>query len=162
MYKLDGVDIDYEHFSTDPNTFAECIGQLITTLKKNEVIAFASIAPFEDDQVQSHYQALWRKYGHVIDYVNFQFYAYDPIKSVDRFLELFVQQEANYNGGQLLASFSTDREAAGGLTPDNGFFAACQELRKQGKLGGIFVWSADDSKKNGGYRYEEQCQKLLA
>ena len=55
---------------------------------------------------------------------------------MDWFLELFGEQQAIYNVGQLLANFSTDHEAAGGLTPDNRFFAACQELRKQGKLGG--------------------------
>ncbi|CAI9778787.1 unnamed protein product [Fraxinus pennsylvanica] len=76
-YNLDGIDIDYEHFQTDPDTFTQCIGQLISTLKKNSVISFASIAPFDDNQVQSHYMALWKSYGHVIDYVNFQFYAYD-------------------------------------------------------------------------------------
>ena len=64
---------------------------------------------------------LWRKYGHVIDYVNFQFYAYNLIKSVDWFLELFGEQQAIYNVGQLLANFSTDHEAAGGLTPVTGF-----------------------------------------
>ncbi|KAF5929904.1 hypothetical protein HYC85_000040, partial [Camellia sinensis] len=31
---LDGIDIDYEHFHADPNTFTECIGQLIFNLKQ--------------------------------------------------------------------------------------------------------------------------------
>ena len=66
-YNLDGIDIDYEHFSADSDTFVECIGQLIKTLKKNGVISFASIAPFDDDQVQSHYLALWKSYGNLID-----------------------------------------------------------------------------------------------
>ena len=26
QYHLDGIDIEYEHFNTDPNTFSECIG----------------------------------------------------------------------------------------------------------------------------------------
>ncbi|KAJ6888984.1 hypothetical protein NC652_029930 [Populus alba x Populus x berolinensis] len=46
QYNLDGIDIDYEHFQADPDTFTECIGQLITALKRNGVISFASIAPF--------------------------------------------------------------------------------------------------------------------
>ncbi|KAL1818924.1 hypothetical protein ACET3Z_013793 [Daucus carota] len=62
-YNLDGIDIDYEHFQGDPDTFAECIGQLITALKKNGVISFASIAPYDDDEVQSHYLALWESYA---------------------------------------------------------------------------------------------------
>jgi GH18 family chitinase len=36
-YRLDGVDVDWEHFAdgTDVNTFVECIGCLPTHLKKN-------------------------------------------------------------------------------------------------------------------------------
>ncbi|GJT99349.1 anaphase-promoting complex subunit 10 [Tanacetum coccineum] len=59
-YNLDRIDIDYEHFHANPETFVECIGKLITTLKNNGVISFASIAPFDDDDVQSHYTALWK------------------------------------------------------------------------------------------------------
>ncbi|XP_077213490.1 chitinase 2-like [Tasmannia lanceolata] len=159
QYHLDGIDIDYEHFRADPNTFAECIGRLVTTLKKNGVISFASIAPFDDDQVQSHYLALWRKYGHVIDYVNFQFYAYDKGTTVTQFLSYFNTQSSNYNGGKVLASFISD--GSGGLSPDGGFFSACSRLKNEGKLHGIFIWSADDSKGNG-FRYERQSQALLA
>ncbi|RWR81801.1 2S globulin [Cinnamomum micranthum f. kanehirae] len=158
QYNLDGIDIDYEHFHADPNTFAECIGQLVTTLKGNGVISFASIAPFDKDQVQSHYLALWRKYGHTIDYVNFQFYAYDQGTSISQFMNYFQTQSSNY-GGKVLASFATD--GSGGLSPDNGFFTACSRLQSQGKLRGIFVWSADTSMKNG-FRYERQSQALLA
>ncbi|PHU03574.1 Retrovirus-related Pol polyprotein from transposon TNT 1-94 [Capsicum chinense] len=60
QYNLDGIDIDYEHFQEDPDTFVECIGKLITTLKSNRVISFAFIAPFDDDEVQSHYKGLWK------------------------------------------------------------------------------------------------------
>ncbi|KAH9316381.1 hypothetical protein KI387_006073, partial [Taxus chinensis] len=62
QYHLDGIDIDYEHFDySDPNTFSECIGQLITQLKKKNIVSFPSIAPFDNEQVQSHYSALWNK-----------------------------------------------------------------------------------------------------
>ncbi|XP_008786073.2 chitinase 2-like [Phoenix dactylifera] len=158
-YHLDGIDIDYEHFQADPNTFAECIGQLLTRLKSNGVISFASIAPFDSAQVQSHYLALWRKYGHLIDYVNFQFYAYDASTTVSQFLGYFAKQSSNYNGGKVLVSFTTG--GSGGLSPQNGFFRACRTLKSQGKLHGIFIWSADDSKSNG-FRYEKQAQTLLA
>nr|XP_010923493.1 chitinase 2 [Elaeis guineensis] len=159
QYHLNGIDIDYEQFHADPNTFAECIGRLLTRLKNSGVISFASIAPFDDAQVQSHYLALWRKYGRVIDYVNFQFYAYDASTTVSQFLSHFAQQSSNYNGGKILVSFTTG--AGGGLSPQNGFFRACNTLKKQGKLHGIFIWSADDSKKNG-FRYEKEAQTLLA
>ncbi|KAF3453782.1 hypothetical protein FNV43_RR04223 [Rhamnella rubrinervis] len=158
-YNLDGIDIDYEHFKGDPNTFAECIGRLIKTLKNNGAISFASIAPFDDDQVQSHYLALWKSYGDLIDYVNFQFYAYDKGTSVTQFLDYFDTQSSNYNGGKVLASFISD--GSGGLSPENGFFTACSKLKSQKKLNGIFIWSADDSKANG-FRYEKQSQSLLA
>ncbi|GKV08219.1 hypothetical protein SLEP1_g19884 [Rubroshorea leprosula] len=159
QYNLDGIDIDYEHFQADPNTFAECIGRLISTLKKNGVISFASIAPFADDQVQSHYLALWGSYSQLIDYVNFQFYAYAQGTTVSQFLDYFNTQSSKYNGGKVLVSFISD--GSGGLSPENGFFTACSNLKSQNKLNGIFVWSADDSKANG-FKYEEQSQALLA
>ncbi|GLJ06128.1 hypothetical protein SUGI_0032210 [Cryptomeria japonica] len=159
QYHLDGIDIDYEHFDfSDPNTFASCIGQLITQLKQNKVISFASIAPFDDEKVQSHYSALWNKYGKVIDYVNFQFYAYDSSTSVSQFIKYFNAQESRYNGGKVLTSFIT--EGNGGLSPVNGFFDACKTLKNSGKLHGIFVWCADSSKSNG-FKYEKQAQALL-
>lgn len=158
-YNLDGIDIDYEHFKADPDTFAECIGKLIKTLKSNGVITFASIAPFDDDQVQSHYLALWKDYGHLIDYVNFQFYAYDKGTSVSQFIDYFNTQSSKYNGGKVLVSFISDGST--GLSPNGGFFTACHRLKSQQKLHGIFVWSADDSKGNG-FRYEKQSQALLA
>ncbi|KAM5561285.1 chitinase 2 [Rosa sericea] len=159
QYNLDGIDIDYEHFKSDPNTFSECIGRLIKTLKDNGVIKFASIAPFDDDDVQSHYLALWKNYGQLIDYVNFQFYAYDQSTTVTQFINYFKKQSSNYNGGKVLASFSTN--GSGGLSPENGFFTACHRLKSEQNLHGIFVWSADDSKKTG-FHYEEQSQALLA
>ncbi|CAN4119002.1 unnamed protein product [Withania somnifera] len=159
QYNLDGIDIDYEHFQADPHIFAECIGRLITTLKNNRVISFASVAPYDDDEVQSHYKALWKRYGHLIDYVNFQFYAYDEGTTVSQFMDYFSTQRSNYEGGRILASFSTD--GSGGLSPENGFFTACSKLKSKGELAGIFVWSADDSKSNG-FKYEKQSQALLA
>ncbi|XP_044469576.1 chitinase 2-like [Mangifera indica] len=159
QYNLDGIDIDYEHFDADADTFSECIGRLIKTLKNNGVISFASIAPFDDDQVQSHYMTLWKNYGDLIDYVNFQFYAYDAGTTVSQFMNYFKTQTSNYDGGKVLVSFISD--GSGGLSPNDGFFTACSKLRSQNELHGIFVWSADDSKANG-FPYEKQSQALLA
>ncbi|XP_021809229.1 chitinase 2-like [Prunus avium] len=158
-YHLDGIDIDYEHFQTDPNTFAECIGRLLFYLKQNNIVSFTSIAPYENDAVQPYYLALWRKYGHLIDYVNFQFYAYDKGTTINQFLKHFEIQSSNYKGGKILVSFGTD--GSGGLSPEHGFFEACARLQRQGKLHGIFIWSADDSKK-AHFRYEKQSQTFLA
>lgn len=159
-YNLDGIDIDYEHFHTDPYTFSECIGKLIFYLKQNKIISFASIAPFDNDDVQSHYLALWSKYGHLIDYVNFQFYAYDNGTTISEFIEHYEAQVSNYVGGKVLVSFGTDG-ISGGLSPERGFFKACDCLSREGKMNGIFIWSADDSMKFG-FRYENQSQSLLA
>ncbi|KAL8225183.1 hypothetical protein R6Q57_017740 [Mikania cordata] len=159
QYNLDGIDVDYEHFHATPDIFAQCIGRLVTILKNNRVISFASIAPYDDGDVQRHYLALWRSYASVFNYVNFQFYAYDRGTTVAQFLSYFNTQLANYNGGNVLVSFSTD--SSGGLKPENGFFTACETLSRQQKLKGIFVWSADDSKANG-FRYERQAQTLIA
>lgn len=154
-YHLDGIDIDYEHFKASPSVFADCIGQLVTGLKKSRVISFASIAPYED--IQTYYLALWKKHGNSIDYVNFQFYAYNDI-SVSQFHSYYIQQASNFEGGQVLASFMS--KGGGGLHPDEGFFQACNELKSQGKLGGIFIWSADDSIGNH-FKFEKQSQQLL-
>ncbi|KAL6493610.1 hypothetical protein OROGR_032389 [Orobanche gracilis] len=158
-YHLDGIDIDYEHFKKDPGTFAECIGRLVTTLKKDGTISFASIAPYDDERVQKRYMALWKKYGHVIDYVNFQFYAYGKGTSVSQFMDYFAAQNLNYYGGRILVSFISD--GSGGLDPGEEFFTACRRLDRRGNLHGIFVWCADDSKKMG-FKYEKQSQDLLA
>lgn len=158
-YNLDGIDIDYEHFKSDPSTFAECIGQLIGRLKEKGIISFASIAPFDKAEVQSHYLALWRSYGHLIDYVNFQFYAYDKGTTVGQFIQHFKAQISNYEGGRVLASLASDD--SGGLVPNNGFFTACWRLKTEKLLNGIFIWSADDSEPNG-FGYEKKAQALLA
>ncbi|KAA8549533.1 hypothetical protein F0562_001449 [Nyssa sinensis] len=97
-YNLDGIDIDYEHFSADPDTFAECMGRLLFHLKQNKIVSFTSIAPYEDASVQPHYLALWRKYGHLIDYVNFQFYAYEKGTTISQFMQYFETQSSNYEG----------------------------------------------------------------
>ncbi|KAH7661396.1 Chitinase protein [Dioscorea alata] len=158
QYNLDGIDIDYEHFSTDEATFASSIGQLITTLKNNGVISFASIAPF--DSVNSYYMALWKDYASVIDYVNFQFYAYSSATTETQFESYFETQRGNYNGGKVLASIGS-AAGSGGLSPANGFFDACQTLKSKGELSGIFIWCADNSMANS-FAYENQAQSLLA
>ncbi|GFP99559.1 chitinase 1 [Phtheirospermum japonicum] len=159
-YNLDGIDVDYEHFKTDDTeTFAECIGKLIKTLKDKRVISFASIAPYDDGHVQMRYRALWRAYGGVIDYVNFQFYGYDAGTSVAEFMDYFAEQSSNYYGGKVLASFISD--GSGGLAPRKGLYRACKRLKREGNLHGIFVWCADDSKKLG-FKYEKKYQRLLA
>ncbi|KAG1358632.1 Chitinase 2 [Cocos nucifera] len=160
QYHLDGIDIDYENFdsSADADTFAECIGRLITTLKNNGVIQFASIAPYVEP-LRTYYKALWAKYSNVIDYVNFQFYGYPNSTTVSQFLGYYDTASSDYEGGKVLTSLMSD--GTSGLTAENGFFDACKTLQDQGRLFGIFIWSADSSKAEG-FPYEEEAQALLA
>nr|3SIM_A Chain A, Protein, Family 18 Chitinase [Crocus vernus]3SIM_B Chain B, Protein, Family 18 Chitinase [Crocus vernus] len=157
-YNLDGIDIDYEHFqNTDKNTFAECIGRLITTLKKNGVISFASISPFPS--VDEYYLALFNEYKNAINHINYQFKAYDSSTSVDKFLGYYNNAASKYKGGNVLISFSTGPHP-GGLPVDKGFFDAATSLKNKGKLHGIAVWTADTSKSSD-FRYEEEAQAFL-
>ncbi|EES17343.1 hypothetical protein BDA96_08G175400 [Sorghum bicolor] len=165
-YGLDGVDVDYEHFGEreTPEVFAECIGRLVRALKATGVISVASMAPFANPDVQAHYGELWRRYGRDFDYVNFQFYAYPSNTTVPEFLGYYYEQSGRYagagGGGKVLVSFGTD-PASNGLRPGKGFFRACRELRRQGRLHGIFVWAADNSIDDG-FRYERRAQRFLA
>lgn len=48
-YDLDGIDIDYEHFDAETNTFAECIDRLFSHLKEQKIVSIASITPYDND-----------------------------------------------------------------------------------------------------------------
>ncbi|TVU26296.1 hypothetical protein EJB05_28835, partial [Eragrostis curvula] len=74
---------------------------------------------------------------------------------------LISVQAANYPGGKVLASFKTG-DTAGLISPELGISAA-KELQRQNKLPGLFVWSADSSKKSSyGFKYETQGQQIIA
>ncbi|CAM0953941.1 unnamed protein product [Alopecurus aequalis] len=163
-YGLDGVDVDYEQFGSDVNTFVECIGRLLTQLRARFPNITTSIAPFEDDAVQEHYKALWSKYSSVIDYVNFQFYGYGDNTDVDAYVMYYDLQAANYPGGKVLASLETGETTVVEklLTPEQGISGA-QELLRQNKLPGFFIFSADSSKKSVyGFEYETRAQEIVA
>ncbi|XBI11206.1 hypothetical protein VPH35_138308 [Triticum aestivum] len=164
QYGLDGVDVDYEHFGTDVDTFVEGIGRLLTQLKARFPNIRTSIAPYELPVNQKYYQALWRKYSGVIDYVNFQFYGYGANTIVQYYVQFYDEQARNYPGSggtKLLASFKTG-DVTGLLSPDQGISGA-KELQRQGKLPGIFIFSADSSKMSPyGFKYETQAQQIVA
>ncbi|KAH6558835.1 hypothetical protein KP509_1Z043200 [Ceratopteris richardii] len=158
QYHLDGIDIDYEHFdSVSTDTFVSCIGQLIQQLKSSGVISVASIAPF--DGVQTQYKALWDQYNNVIDLVNFQFYSYPSSTSASQFVSYYNTAAATYGGGaKVLASFSS-----GGVGPaPSTELSAIQQLKSNGKLPGIFIFSADGSYAASSFQYEQQAQTLIA
>ncbi|GJN27976.1 hypothetical protein PR202_gb16048 [Eleusine coracana subsp. coracana] len=147
QYDLDGVDVDYEHFAANAD---QRIPRLTT-----------SIAPFEDDTVQRYYIPLYKKYSGVIDFVNFQFYGYGANTNVPTYVMFYDKQAANYPGGKVLASFKTG-DTTGLISPDQGISAA-KELQRQNKLPGLFIWSADSSKKSSyGFKYEIEGQQIIA
>ncbi|XP_047070279.1 chitinase 1-like [Lolium rigidum] len=161
QYGLDGVDVDYEHFGADVDTFVECIGRLLTQLKASFPNIATSIAPFERPEIQEYYQALWSKYSNVIDYVNFQFYGYGANTNVDYYVKFYNDQQANYPGAKVLASFKTG-DVTGLLSPEQGISAA-MELQRQDKLPGLFIFSADSSKlESYGFEYETRAQVIIA
>lgn len=161
LYGLDGVDVDYENFADgfDVGTFVECIGRLLTELKARFPYITNSIAPGGDQL--PYYRPLWRKYSGVIDHVNFQFYGNNAITDVAQYVQLYDEQAAYYPGGKVLASLTTG-EVSGVNTPELGISAA-KELQQQGKLPGLFIWSADSSKVSSfGFDYETQAQNIVA
>uniref|UniRef100_A0A0D9XJR3 GH18 domain-containing protein n=1 Tax=Leersia perrieri TaxID=77586 RepID=A0A0D9XJR3_9ORYZ len=162
-YGLDGVDVDYEHFTADVDTFVACIGRLLTNLKARFPNIKTSIAPFEHPDVQRYYQPLWRSYSGVIDHINFQFYGYGSNTDVPTYVKFYDDQLVNYpgSGSKLLASFKTG-DVTGLLSPDQGI-AGAKELQRQGKLPGLFIWSADSSKQSSyKFKYETQAQEIVA
>uniref|UniRef100_A0ACD5TDW6 Uncharacterized protein n=1 Tax=Avena sativa TaxID=4498 RepID=A0ACD5TDW6_AVESA len=163
-YGLDGVDVDYEHFGAGVDTFVECVGRLLTQLKAKFPNITTSIAPFEDPTVQEYYKALWGKYSGVIDYVNFQFYGYGDNTDVDTYVMFYDEQQANYPGGKVLASLQTGKTPQENklLTQEQGI-AGAQELLRQNKLPGFFIFSADSSKMSDyGFEYETRAQEIVA
>ncbi|KQJ96728.1 chitinase 2 [Brachypodium distachyon] len=164
-YGLDGVDVDYERFASGVSveTFVECIGRLLTQLKARFPRITTSVAPFEDTEVQRYYQPLWRKYSGVIDFINFQFYGYGDNTDVATYVMFYDLQLSNYpgSGSKLLASFKTG-DVTGLLSPEQGISAA-MELQRQGKLPGLFIWSADSSKAAPyKFDYETRAQQIVA
>lgn len=114
-----------------------CIGKLIYYLEESRIVSFTSIAPFDDESVHRHRLALSRKFGHLIDYVNFQFYAYCKGAMMSEFMGHLERQVRNCRRGKVLMSFGTDD--SGSLKPEHGFFEACARLSRHDKLHGIFI-----------------------
>ncbi|KAF5954138.1 hypothetical protein HYC85_006994 [Camellia sinensis] len=178
-YNLDGIDIDYEHVNSDPNTFAQCIGQLITGLKKKKVVSF-HLLPSHLTMTMGQCRAItwlggrscYSRYSTVTTAiatatadtpVNLNHTAKATVTSDGNYNNRYVtalrnEQKKNYGEGQVLASFISG--GGQGLGPEDGFFEACDELVGEGKLGGIFVWCAVESRGHG-FKYEKKSQDLL-
>ncbi|CAI0376822.1 unnamed protein product [Linum tenue] len=120
FYHLDGVDVDYENFGRgkgDIESFAFCIGELIAQLKRENSISVASIAPFHT--TVAPYAALFRRYGGLVDYVNYQFYT-DKVRNPVAYLAAFRLRAGQFGKEKLLPSY----EVSGRGIQGDGFFDA--------------------------------------
>lgn len=153
-YHLDGIDIDYEKFRTKNTTFAYCIGELITLLKKQNVISVVTIAPFYSTVIP--YLELFKGYGGIIDFVNYQFYT-DKVKTPKGYLESFRFRATQFDKNKLLPSY----EVKGRGIQGDAFFDALSLLERNGfEINGIMIFSADASSSND-YYYEKKSQQYL-
>jgi hypothetical protein len=71
-YGADGIDIDIEQFPDGSTNFVNLIGSLVSTLRNNEVIKFASFAPGYDQL--DLYTQLYNANPNNFDILNYQFY----------------------------------------------------------------------------------------
>ncbi|XP_009372823.2 chitinase 2-like [Pyrus x bretschneideri] len=155
-YQLDGIDIDYEKFPKRGNSssFAFCIGELITGLKKKGLISVASIAPFYS--TAAPYVQLFDDYADVIDYVNHQFYT-DKVTTPKGYLQAFKIRAAQFGKEKLLPAYEVDGRGIQG----DAFFDALTLLQTNGfEINGVMIFSADASLKNN-FHYERKSQAFL-
>lgn len=154
-YHLDGIDIDYENFPKHNNqSFAYCIGELITMLKNQSVITVATIAPFYSTVLP--YIELFDNYGDVIDFVNYQFYT-DKVRTKQGYLETFKLRSEQFDVDKVLPAYEVNGRGIQG----DAFFGALLLLEQSGfDVSGVMIFSADASKSDGFY-FEKQSQAFL-
>ncbi|KAA8547002.1 hypothetical protein F0562_003431 [Nyssa sinensis] len=153
-YHLDGIDIDYENFPKHNQSFAYCIGELITLLKNQSVISVATIASFYSTAIP--YIELFNRYGDVIDYVNHQFYT-DKIKTPAGYLQAFRLRTAQFDKDKVLPSYEVNGRGIQG----DAFFEALKLLEEnEFDVNGVMIFSADASSTND-YYYERKSQAFL-
>lgn len=150
QYAIKGIDIDYENNLEGSTTFTTCIGPVITQLKDAGTITVASIAPFGN--TRSFYEDLFKNFGNVIDYVNYQFYA-DGLTTQAEFVSKFNDVATTFDANKLLASVSLDGRGLQGTD----FIGAVQQLTT---YAGIMIFDADESKKTG-FTIEQQAATQL-
>ncbi|XAR62332.1 Chitinase [Bertholletia excelsa] len=155
-YHLDGIDIDYENFPrrVTNQSFVYCVGELITLLKNHSVISVATIAPYYSTTI--HYMELFKTYGHIIDYVNYQFYT-DKVRTPQGYLNSFKLRTKQFGRQKVLPSY----EVKGRGIQGDAFFEALSLLQDNGfDVKGVMIFSADASSSNN-YYYERKSQSFL-
>lgn len=156
-YGADGIDIDIERFPGSFTTFQSLIGQLITTLKKNGVIKYVSIAPGYD-QLQT-YTSLYNAYSNYIDTINYQFYGEG--------LDTCAKYKARYNqviqvlpAGKvgLSTQVAEDPNTITGTT----FYNCVTDIKNANAIAGVYLWNADLSKNlNNNFATETSVAAIL-
>ncbi|KAF3440584.1 hypothetical protein FNV43_RR18868 [Rhamnella rubrinervis] len=127
----------------------------LTLLKNHSVISVATIAPFYS--TAKPYLELFKAYGGVIDFVNYQFYT-DKVKTPKGYLESFRFWATQFDKNKLLPSY----EVKGRGIQGDAFFDALSLLERNGsfEINGIMIFSADASSSND-YYYEKKSQQYL-
>ncbi|GAA0147246.1 hypothetical protein Leryth_001999 [Lithospermum erythrorhizon] len=153
-YHLDGLDIDYEKFDNSNQTFAYCIGEVISRLKNQNAISVATIAPFYNTTLP--YIDLYKRYGNVIDYVNHQFYT-DKVKTPNTYFQDFELRAKQFQVEKVLPSYEVNGRGIQG----DAFFEAMRLIQRNGyNISGVMIFSADASMSNQ-YYYEQKIQDFL-
>lgn len=135
-------------------SFAYCIGELITQLKNQSIISVATIAPFYSTALP--YIKLYKDYGHVVDYVNYQFYT-DKVRSPRGYLEAFKLRVEQFGREKMVPSYEVNGRGIQGQA----FFDALRLLQANGfEVNGVMIFSADASASNN-YLYESESQDFL-
>ncbi|CDP04708.1 unnamed protein product [Coffea canephora] len=98
-YHLDGIDIDNKRFGRHNDSFAYCIGELLSLFKNQSIIFFASIALFYSIVIP--YIKLYKDSGDVIDYVNHQLYTH-RVRTPGGYFEAFKLRTAQFDKSKVL------------------------------------------------------------
>ncbi|CAI0375447.1 unnamed protein product [Linum tenue] len=123
-------------------------------LKRENSISVATIAPFHT--TLAPYAALFRRYGGLVDYVNYQFYT-DKVRNPVAYLAAFRLRAGQFGKEKLLPSYKVNGRGIQG----DGFFDALAMLERNGfDVNGVMIFSADASAAAGvNFEYEKN-QKL--
>ncbi|CAN1177401.1 Chitinase 2 [Linum perenne] len=151
-YNLDGIDVDYEtfgHQNKNIQSFSYCIGELISKMKKANLISVATIAPFHTTV-----------YGVYIDYVNYQFYT-DKVPNPREYVKAYSVRVKEFGMEKVLPSYEVNGRGIQG----DAFFESLKLLVKNGfSVNGVMIFSADASESAGGddkFYYEKKSQAFL-
>ncbi|CAM6128782.1 unnamed protein product [Calypogeia fissa] len=158
-YSADGIDIDIENFPNGETNFVNLIGSLVTTLKSNGVIKFASMAPGYDQLPL--YTTLYNTYPNAFDIINFQFYGEVPgLSTVKEYLARYDQVIMSLPAAKIGPSTQVYDDPSNTITGSD-FYTAVMDIRSSNGIAGVFLWNADLSKEKDNFGTEKALSGFL-